>query len=656
MSQVMEHVNQLAEVIGPRPAATDAEANAADYIEDVFRARGLEVERQEFDAARTASWPFVVCHVLTLLAVGLTFWLPIVALVPAVLAAVLLTLELSRRPVLGRLMPKGPSQNIIARHVPRQRRGERLKRVVIVAHYDSARSSLAYSPGMVKNLRTLALVGRVATYAAAAVIALAALPLAAEWGIWSGVAAAVAGGAVLVPLAISLHAELLMHATDGANGNASGVAAMIGVMEATVPEPDEVQFRDRPYRRTAEDAYEAGVAPDDALLEYRSIDSSAYPVAEDVPLGGFGDVDWETGAFAPVSTEPTVPARPVPPVPAPASPPSRLPADDWAEDAGVGSLWEDEGPVLTPPAAAPDTWRASRPAESPRPAPAPVPVRWDAGAMPLDDDEDLLEGQERISFEPAEEASAPARRAEPARAPSAGRQPELEPDAGDDEGDAHAGHGISAWLGIGRGFDVRKAGKKIGSWDNIDDDDEFGFKAGTAGEDGADEGAETVDAAARIRRRVTETVDRALVEKEIWFVATGADEAGGCGMRALLDAFGDELEDALIINIENVGTGTVGFVSEEGAARTLRADRRLVAQAKRTARENGLTVKGGSRRGLTTSATPALARRFKAMTVMAFDINGRVPNWRWHTDTIDNVNAKTIDQATEFVTALVRDL
>jgi len=84
MSQVMEHVHQLAEVIGPRPAATDAEANAADYIEEVFRTRGLDVERQEFDAARTTSWPFVICHVLTLIAVALTFWLPVVAVVPAV--------------------------------------------------------------------------------------------------------------------------------------------------------------------------------------------------------------------------------------------------------------------------------------------------------------------------------------------------------------------------------------------------------------------------------------------------------------------------------------------------------------------------------------------------------------------------------------------
>lgn len=651
MSQVMEHVHQLAEVIGPRPAATDAEANAADYIEDVFRMRGLDVERQEFDASRTSTWPLVICHALTALAIALTFWLPIAALVPAVLAAVLLTLELGARSALGRFMPKGPSQNIIARHVPRQRRGERLKRVVIVAHYDSARSSLAYSPGMVKNIRALTLVTRVATYAAPVVIAFAALPFASAWKPWTGVAALVAGGAVILPMVIGLHRELLMHATDGANGNASGVAAMIGVMEATVPEPDEVQFHDRPYRRTVDDAYEAGVVPDDAVLEYRSVDAGALPVAEDVPLGSFGDVDWETGAFAPVSAEaaPVAPTAAPAPAAAPAPSPSRIPSDDWAEDAGVGPLWDDDDTPPPVPRPAADSWRGSRPAEPPRTVP--VPVRWDAAPTPTSVDEDMVEGQESIAFEPVDDA--PARRSEPEPETVPKQQPELELKAEDDDADAQTGHGISAWLGIGRGFDVRKAGKKIGSWDNIDDDDEFGFKAGTAGETDA---TETLDAAARIRRRVTENVDRALVEKEIWFVATGADDAGGCGMRALLDAYGDDLEDALIINIENVGAGNVGFVTEEGMGRTLRADRRLITQAKRTARENEMVVKGGSRRGLTTSATPALARRFKAMSVMAFDINGRVPNWRWRTDTTENVTAKTIEQATAFVTALVRDL
>ncbi|MDP2300061.1 MAG: hypothetical protein Q8M55_05040, partial [Actinomycetota bacterium] len=57
-----------------------------------------------------------------------------------------------------------------------------------------------------------------------------------------------------------------------------------------------------------------------------------------------------------------------------------------------------------------------------------------------------------------------------------------------------------------------------------------------------------------------------------------------------------------------------------------------------------------------TDATPALARRFHAMSVMAFDINGRLPDRHWHTDVYENVSQTTIETAAAFVTAMIRDL
>ncbi|MHB1323872.1 MAG: hypothetical protein ACYC6J_04445 [Coriobacteriia bacterium] len=597
MPQVMDHVRELADVIGPRPACTDAEARAADYIEEAFRARGLEPERHEFDCPRTYSWAHALCHALTLGAAVLSIWASMPALVIGAAAAALLWLDLDTRFTLAKFLGKGPSQNIIARHVPRQRRGERLKRVVIVAHYDSAKSAITSSPGMVRNLPLLLTLTKAATFLTPAVIGFGALPFAQEWRPWTGYAACVTAAYLLFPLVVMVHRELLAHATDGANDNASGVAAMLGVMEATVPEPDEAQLRERPVRRGMRAAYETGVAPDDALLEYRAMPAPGQP-AEDVPLDGFGDVDWETGRLEPVRVTPAAQAQP------PLSPAT---TGDWAEDAAVGGLWDEEPP------------RAAGPKQ---------PVRFE---------DEVPEGQGSLPLDVYETRPAAS---EPAH----------------EERERH-GHGISAWLGIGKGFDVRKAGKKIGSWENIDsddDDEEFGFKGGTAGDDARD--GETADLAARIRRRVTENVDRALVEKEIWFVATGADEAGGWGIRNLLDTYGEELDDALIINIESVGAGTVAFVTEEGAARRYQADRRLMTQARRTVRESGLSVKGHSYRGFTTSATPALARGARAMSVTALDINGRVPNWHWHSDVADNVSPQTIEQAAAFVTALVRDL
>ena len=645
MSSVMEHVHQLADVIGPRPATTDAEANAADYIEDVFAARGLETERQEFDCPRTRSWALVAASALMILAAALSFWLPWVAFAIAVLVAVAFALDLDTRPGLMSLMPKGPSQNIIARHVPKARRGERLKKVVIVAHYDSAKSSLSFAPGLVRHYGKSVRVTTIAMLITPVVILIGALPFAAEWKPWTGVAALVAAGVLLAPLVVNVHRELFMQATDGANDNASGVAAMLGVMEATVPEPSEHAVRERSRRRGPEAALEADVVPEDAILEYRDLDdaplreSDEGHVREHDPIGSFGDVGWETSPMPPVGGAPAA-AGPVVPavVPEPLFEdeprPTRTARAAVPRPSGGTTLGEMYGSGLT--LEVPDTDVSPWDEDDVRAAaPAPVAPLWDEELPTVSRiDEGESAGQERLDL---------------------GAESALEDDA---PRGAEGAHGIREWLGVGRGFDVRKAGKKIGNWSNIDadDEDEFGFKAGTAGELEFDAPGFAGEEASRIRRRVTESVDRALSEKEIWFVATGSREAGSWGMRALLDAYGSELRDALIINIDSVGAGTVAYVTSEGMLRRYPSDRRLISQAKRTAREKGLSVKGHACASHTTDATVALARRFKAMSVMAFDINSRVPNWHWKTDTADTVQERTVNAAVEFVTALVRDL
>jgi hypothetical protein len=219
-------------------------------------------------------------------------------------------------------------------------------------------------------------------------------------------------------------------------------------------------------------------------------------------------------------------------------------------------------------------------------------------------------------------------------------------------------HGVRDWLGVGSDFDARTKGKDIGSWDNFDadDDDDAGWKGGAASiEDESDPGY-AASTAARIRRKVTMNVDRELVEKEVWFVATGAEEVGTVGMKAFLAEHGHNLADAVIINLDNIGTGAVAYVTREGMARRYEADRRLVGATRRAIREADLPVKGREYRGLSTDATPALARGFRAMSVMAFDINGRLPNWHWSTDTADAVSEKNLQVAVDLVAAVIKEL
>ncbi|MHB1341309.1 MAG: M28 family peptidase [Coriobacteriia bacterium] len=572
MPELTEHLHHLADTIGPRPATTDAEALAADYIEGVMRGRGLETERQEFDAARTDSWAFVIYHVLTLIAAVASRWsfLVIPALVIAFAVAIMLWLDLDTRWGLTRVLPKGPSQNVIARHIPKTRRGERLKRIIVVAHYDSAKSSLMAAPGLARRIVGLTLAMKVTTVLVPLAILVRAMPFASEWMPYSWYFTLAVGAYLLFPLVVGLHRELVAHATDGANDNASGVAALLGIMERVVPEPEPSRFaQEAPVRRSVEEAVEADVVIEDALLTYTPV----APAAGEIPrreLGTFDDLGWDDGS----SSRPSAPAS---------TGQRSFEADSsWAEDL------LDDGPVP---------------------------------------------GQ--ASFE---EPEAPA-----------GKQ-----ERSDER------HGLGDWLGLGKGFDVRREGRKIGTWDNFvaddEDDDGFGLKGGSAGEAGFEDPAFASEEAARIRRRVTVSVDRALVEKEVWFVATGAKESGSWGMQAFLKEYEDDARDALIINLDSVGVGTLHWVTKEGVMRRYHSDRRLASSAKRVAREEQMLVKLREYRGATTDATSALARGYKALTFMGFDINGRVPNWHAYSDTVDAVSEENLELATDFVTKLIREL
>lgn len=562
MSQLAEHVRELAEVIGPRPATTDAEARAADYIERVMRARGLEVERQEFDAPRSDTLAFAAEHALAIAAAVLARWAPWVSVVLGVAVAIAVWLDFDLRRGLVRFLPKGPSQNVIARHVPKARRGERLRKVVLVAHYDSGFATLDATPGLVRRAGLL----RTATLAATALIPVFALLAAVRVGDGSPVpwyAALAAGAALVLPLAIRLHA-LVAAPVDGANDNASGVAALFGVMDRIVPEPETgtLSTDTAPIRRTPEAAEEAGVVIDDALLEYT-------PVApERERFGSFGDVDWdETGFVEPAAGQAAL---------------------------DLDGAWEE--PVDRPAAAAPVSGGAA--AEEPR---------------------------SRRLF---------------------GRKRE----------DGARTHRLTDWLGLSGEFDARKEGKRIKSWDRLDlededEDDDFGFRGGTAGGDPF-----AAEEAARIRRKVTAGVDRALAEKEVWFVATGAKEPGGWGMRALLDTYGSELRDALFINIDSVGVGSVAWLEHEGDGRAYRGDRRLTAIFKRVVRDRGLAARARNERVGVTDATVALARRFRALTVMSFDINGRVAKRHTKQDTVDIVSEDAVIAAVDLITEVVREI
>jgi hypothetical protein len=572
MASEMAHLRVLAEEIGPRPATTDAEAHAADYIEAVFAARGLEVERQEFSTPRTYSWAYVLYHVFTITAAVASGYAKLLlpAFILSALSAIVMWSDLDTRWGLSALMPKGPSQNVVARNMPKTRRGERSRTIVVVAHYDSAKASLAFAPGMVKNFAATFALMKACTFAVPFMIFANLLPQTEPADPYLWYATMVVSAYLLVPLLINVHRELFMAATPGANDNASGVAAMLGVMEAVVPEPGE-GFVPKPVarRRGIAAVRAADVLPEDTILSYTPAGT------EDDPEPGLPD------GFA------------------------------WAE-------------------------------------PESEPVRGQSSLVFDTVEFEAVDGSAGATLDAPASPAAPKDAAKSAAKPKKPKR-----FSGSKDG------AVTSWLGVGDDFSARVEGRKIGSWDNFGEsgeEDDFGLKGGWAGDDPIGDPEYAANEAARIRRRVSEVTDRDLQEKDVWFVATGAEEVGTRGMKAFLAEYGADLRDAVFINIDNIGAGALYWVTGEGMARRYSSDRRLVSLAKRVSREHDMLVRPRVYKGLSTDATPALVRKYRAMSVMSFDINGQLPNWHWRTDTIDNVSPELVELASAFVTAMVRDL
>ncbi len=148
-----------------------------------------------------------------------------------------------------------------------------------------------------------------------------------------------------------------------------------------------------------------------------------------------------------------------------------------------------------------------------------------------------------------------------------------------------------------------------------------------------------------------------LKKTELWIVATGCEEAGFVGMRAFLQQHGSELRDAMVLNFDNVGIGRLRYITGEGMIRIYPSDPELLLLSSEVVRENpDLKLVPHEYRTLPTDGYAALVKGYRAMSVMAFDEEGVIPNWHWETDLVENLDEANLDQAERFALLLVRKI
>lgn len=217
-----------------RGSTSENEERAAQIVADWLHQFGLNPTVEPFQSVQTYSWEIIGIAGLMAIGVSLGPWFP----VPGTLFTVLGLWSFWRHftgysTLFSPIIPKRHSQNVVARIPPA---GTPEKTIILMAHYDSARSGLLWAPSMVKNFR-----GSFVTNAVLACILVPWTYLSTEWGthLWYQVVSGALALYFLVQAGVFIHREIVHKFVNGANDNGSGVTAILTLAQQYAQHPLE---------------------------------------------------------------------------------------------------------------------------------------------------------------------------------------------------------------------------------------------------------------------------------------------------------------------------------------------------------------------------------------------------------------------------------
>jgi hypothetical protein len=137
---------------------------------------------------------------------------------------------------------------------------------------------------------------------------------------------------------------------------------------------------------------------------------------------------------------------------------------------------------------------------------------------------------------------------------------------------------------------------------------------------------------------------------------TGAEEVGMAGMTRFLAEEGRGLDrrSTVFINFDNLGGGTVCYLTHEGMLRRLAADPELLRAAHAVAQEPAFTsVQARPFTALTLDTLVPHARGYRTLSIMGLN-DANVPQpWHWFNDTLPNLDRGLVTLAADFAWELI---
>ncbi|UCD56820.1 MAG: M28 family peptidase [Candidatus Hydrogenedentota bacterium] len=173
---------------------------------------------------------------------------------------------------------------------------------------------------------------------------------------------------------------------------------------------------------------------------------------------------------------------------------------------------------------------------------------------------------------------------------------------------------------------------------------------------GAADNASGVAAMLGIAERLAKDPPKTL---EIWFLATGCEEVNLMGMVSFMRAHRYELTPGTtyFINFDNLGKGSLRYITGEGMLRVYPSSAELICIAERLVAEQGFAdVRPHVYRRAALDALVASSRGYRVLSLMALDETDDIVHWHWPTDTIENVDFSVAERAADFAMGIASAL
>lgn len=130
---------------------------------------------------------------------------------------------------------------------------------------------------------------------------------------------------------------------------------------------------------------------------------------------------------------------------------------------------------------------------------------------------------------------------------------------------------------------------------------------------------------------------------------TGAEEVGTRGMKHFMRTATYEKGSTYFVNLDNLGGGKLHYLQGEGMILYHRYGPSLVSLAAAMAAERAGQVRARPTLLLPTDGMIPAAAGYQAISFLAFDDDGNLPNYHWYSDNLTNVDRDLVAYTEQFL-------